>query len=137
MSKGRALLGRARMMEEMRPERQVLYSARKSNKSYDKWTAEEKEAAYKASRSFDILGIFDSSRLVDQRFVDRFYAIPAKEIWDICVDYVESEQKTHGPQHLWEFQQFAERVKYVKGNHPAITGRRSWPRYPRRKRFHF
>jgi len=124
-------------MEEMRPERHLLYSLEKSNRKYDKWTEEEMKAAFKASRAFDILGTFDSSGLVDRRFVDRFYAIPAKEIWDICKPYVESERETRGPQHLWEFQQFANRVKYVRGNHPAITGEKSWPHYPRRKHFHF
>jgi len=103
------------ILESVRSDRHILYSIGKSPKHYDSWTPEEKAAAEKVCRAFDILGILDSSNQISRRFVDRFYAIPAKELWDACVPYVDSEREKRGPQHLWEFQQLAERVKNVKG----------------------
>lgn len=80
--------------------------------------------ANQVTRAFDILGILDSSKQISRRFVDQFYAIPAKELWDVCRPFVDAERETRGDQHFWEFEQFADRVKNVKGNHPVIRGKK-------------
>lgn len=124
------------IMEATRSYRHVLYDAREFKKRYpDDWIQDEKimKAANEVSRAFDTLGILDVTKQIDKKFVDRFYAIPAAEIWQICKQFVEDERKTRGSHHLWEFQQFAKRVKWVKGNHPSYTNRRTWPPDPRHK----
>jgi hypothetical protein len=122
------------MEEYVRNARKKLYLIR--DKPYDEWDIEEKDAADKVARAFDILGVLDSTRSIDRRFVDRFNAIPAVEIWEICALYVRAERKKkgHGEHHFWEFEQLANRVKYVKKNHPAYNNKKRWPPFPRRKR---
>ncbi len=111
---------------------QALYELAEQKK-YSEWSKEDKEAAIKASRAFDILGILDSSGQVSRKFVDRFYAIPALDIYNICKDFIEDQRKITGKCYFWEFEQLANRVKYVKGNHPVRTGKNNWPRNPRHK----
>lgn len=120
-------------LEEVRPQRQLLYKTREQAKALAQWSDEEKDAANKVTRRLDILGMLESVEYLDKRLVDRFYAIPASDLWDICKDWVEDERSRRGPQHLWEFQQLAARVRYVKGNHPAIGKSEDWPRNPRSK----
>jgi len=124
------------IMENVRSDRFILYSIRNSNKPLSKWTDSERKAAYNVTRAFDILGILDNTKLISRKFVDRFYAMPAKELWDICLPYTQEERKTRGEQHLWEFEQLADRVKNVKGNHPTIRKKKKWPLFPRHKYLH-
>lgn len=118
-------------LESVRPDRGVLYRIRDERKQLP-WSDEEKAAASKVARSFDILGILDSLKYTDRRFVDRFYAIPAAELWAICEAWVRNERLRRGEHHLWEFEQLAKRVAKVKSNHPAVLKRSRWPRCPRR-----
>ena len=120
-------------MEEQRPYRRVLYRLRDEGKSLEEWSEEEREAAYRVTRWLDILGVLDSLGFVDRRLIDRFYAVPASEIWEMCSAYVKNQQELRGPQHLWELEQFAQRVRYVKQNHPAFLVRHRWPCRPRQK----
>jgi len=119
-------------LEKVRDSRNLLYRLRDSGKPLAEWTDADKKAANVVCRQLDVLGIFDQLGFVDQRFADRFYAIPAKEMWDICQDWVENERLSRGPQHLWELERLATRVSHVKSNHPAIAGRTRWRRRPRR-----
>lgn len=132
------------LMEATRKDRHILYATKNfwkpfsgnTEKLLPEWTGEELEAADNVSRAFDILGILDSTGNIDSKFVDRFYAIPAIELWDICKDFVSEERKKRGVQHLWEFEQLAKRVENVNLNHPAVTGNKKWPRNPRNKQLH-
>lgn len=121
-------------LEEVRPDRLKLYKTREEKRAFAAWTADEKESANRITRRLDILGLLDSLRYVDRRLVDRFYAIPAFEIWEICADWIRELQSTRGPQHLWEFQKLAERVKHVRDNHPARRKVAHWTRNPRKER---
>ena len=133
-------------MENVRKDRQTLYKIRDGRKPYEEWAIEEKEAADRVAREFDILGVLDSTLNIDRKFVDRFYAVPAAEIWDIVAPHVKFKRKKEkrGKHHLWEFEQLADRVKYVKKNHPAYndansdkkSDKKKWPPFPRRKRPH-
>jgi hypothetical protein len=122
-------------MEDIRDDRQILYKIPK-DKPYEEWTKTEKDSADRVARAFDILGVLDSTRNIDRRFVDRFYAIPAKQIWDIIATHVEFKRKEEKREehHFWEFERLADRVKYVKQNHPAYHNKKKWPPFPRRKR---
>lgn len=117
-------------LDAVRPHRHLLYKIRDQKKPFKEWSDEEKDAANKVSRQFDILGVLEKLGYIDQEFVDRFWAISVDEIWDICKDWVNCERTLRGPNHLWEFEKLAERVRYVKMNHPAIT-RAGWPKNPR------
>lgn len=123
-------------MEKVRDERQIIYKIPDRHKSYEEWSEDEKKAADKVAREFDILGVLDSTRNIDRRFVDRFYAIPAVQIWDIISPHVAFKRtdEKRGQHHFWEFQQLVDRVKYVKQNHPAYHDKKKWPPFPRRKR---
>lgn len=118
-------------LEEVRPERHMLYRAGDQKRNFAQWSDEEKNAANKVSRRLDILGILEGLGYLDQRLVDRFYGIPAKDVWDICKDWVESEQFRRGPHYLWEFKRLAGKVEHVKSNHPANAGTNDWPKKPR------
>ena len=119
-------------LEEVRPSRHLLYELKASGIPFSKWKKEQKGAANIVCRQFDVLGMLENLGYVDKRFVNRFYAIPAHEIWEICYDWIQDERKIRGPQYLWEFEQLATRVQNVKKGHPAITGAKSWPRNPRK-----
>jgi hypothetical protein len=131
-------------MEKVREDRQILYKIRNGHKSYEEWADPEKDAADRVAREFDILGVLDSTLNIDRKFVDRFYAVPAAEIWEIVAPHVEFKRikEKRGKHHLWEFEQLADRVKYVKRNHPAdndttsdkTSDKKKWPPFPRRKR---
>lgn len=118
-------------LEEVRPERMLLYKAEQQDKIYTQWSDDEKEAANKVSRRLDILGILESLRYLDQRLVDRYYGIPAKHVWDICKDWVASERSHLGQHYLWEFERLAKKVEGVKNSHPAYTANTDWPKNPR------
>lgn len=120
-------------LEDVRPDRQRLYKVRDAKKPFANWSEEERESANRITRRLDILGLLDSLGYVDKRLVDRFYAIPAHEIWEICVDWIKNEQTSRGPQHLWEFEKLAERVKHVRDNHPARRRIAGWTRNPRKE----
>jgi hypothetical protein len=120
-------------LEDVRPDRQRLYKLREEGREFRDWSSDERDAAYRLTRWFDILGLLDSLGYVDQRLVDRFYAVPAREIWDICAGWIKDEQSRRGAQHLWEFQKFADRVRHVKDNHPAHRKIKDWPRNPRKE----
>ena len=117
-------------MEERRDDRQVLYHLRDANKQYGEWSTSEKEAADRVCRWFDILGTLDSLDFIDKRLMDRLYAIPASEAWDICRLHIQNRQESRGRHHFWEFSQFVQRVRCVKQNHPTET-KTEWPRHPR------
>jgi hypothetical protein len=119
-------------LEEVRPSRHLLYGLKASSVPFKKWKKAEKEAANIVCRQFDILGMLENLGYVDKNFVNRFYAIPAREVWEICFDWIQEERKTRGPQYLWEFEQLAVRVQSVEKSHPAITGEKQWPRNPRK-----
>ena len=119
-------------LEGVRPDRKVLYQARREGRDFTKWTDAEKRAAYRVTRKLDILGLLESLGYLDTRLVDRFYAIPTAEMWEMTNNWLVSEREIRGPQHLWEFEQLAKRVRCVKCNHPAILGTKKWKRNPRR-----
>jgi hypothetical protein len=127
-----SVLATIEWMEQRRGDRHVLYNVRDQKKPYESWSDEERAAADRICRWFDILGVLDSLKFVDRKLVDRFYAIPAFELWDICKPHVQSQQKSRGAHHLWEFAQLAESVRCVKQNHPAIAKSPRWPRNPRK-----
>ena len=121
-----------RRMEETRDDRHRVYELNK--KPYKDWSDPEKKVADKVARVFDILGVLDSTHSIDRSFVDRFYAIPAVEVWDIVQPHVRHEQEERGAFYLWEFEQLAKRLKEVKQNHPAYHKKDKWPLCPRRRR---
>lgn len=124
------------LMETSRSYRHVLYAIRQSKKPFPEWDADEKKAANMVVRAFDILGVLDNCGNIDHNFVDRFYAIPAIEIWDICKPFIDDERKNRGLTYVWEFEHFVTQIKNVKMNHPTLK-KKNWPRYPRRKYLHF
>ena len=119
-------------LEAVRPQRHLLYKLKETKKHLKDWTDEEKDAANKVTRQFDILGVLEKLGYIEREFVDRFWAISVVEVWKLCEGWVENERALRGPNHLWEFQQLAERVKQVRETHPAITKGR-WPKNPRKK----
>ena len=119
-------------LEEVRPHRSTMYKIRDEEKPLSSWTPEEKDAANKVARSFDILGLLDSLKYTEQKFVDRFYAIPAHECAEILREWIGEERKVRDSHHLWEFEQLALRVQHVKPNHPAVTGKTKWLRNSRK-----
>ena len=123
------------LVEDARPDIDYLYFTEKSGKRFCDWGDDERKAADNVVRTFDILGVLDDSRNIDRSFVDRFYAGICVEMWRICRPFVIQEQDKRGKQYLWEFEQFAMRVENVYLNHPALSGRKTWPRNPRRKHF--
>lgn len=121
-------------LEAARPDRLKLYKVRDEKKPFNQWSEDEKTAANNITRKLDILGLLDSLGYLDQRFVDRFYAIPAKEVFEICRDWLNDERTRRGEQHLWEFQQLAQRIEAVKDNHPALAKTEHWLRNPRKRK---
>lgn len=115
----------------LRPKRQELREAG----AFSTWNKEVLDAAYEVSRHFDRLGILDSNKHVDRSFVDKFYAIPAIHMWDLCREYVEFERKKANRRaHLWEFEQLALRVRHVEENHPTNRKSNTWAPFPRRSK---
>jgi len=129
-------------MEYVREDRQKLRSLKEDDKEFYKKVENNPrarklvEAAERVARAFDILGVLDSTRNIDRRFVDRFYAIQACEFWEILKPYVIylRSEKQRKETHFWEFEQLADRLKYVEKNHPANNNKKKWPPFPRRKR---
>lgn len=118
-------------LEEVRPQRHLLYKIRDEHKPPDSWSADERAAADNVCRRFDILGLLDNLGYLDPDIVDRFYAIPAYECWEICNDWVKDERTRRGEHHLWEAEQFAQRAKNVREVHPAHVRPNQWPKKAR------
>jgi hypothetical protein len=124
-------------MEEVRGDRLTLYELGRLQKPYEQWSDDEKRAAETVARRFDMLGVLESCGYLDQAVIDRFWAIPAHKVWEICKPHVREDQRKrgeHGEWLFWEFEQLADRVKHVEKNHPAIRGERRWKRHPRKLR---
>ena len=119
-------------LDAVRPERHLLYKIREQKKPFKEWSEEEKAAANKVTRQYDILGVLEKLGYIDPEFVDRFWAISAVEVWEICREWVNNERSLRGPNHLWEFEQLAKRVEPVKRNHPAISNAARPPKQLRR-----
>jgi hypothetical protein len=125
------------IMENTRDYRHELYPQRGNVKPFSQWNDREKKAADMVARAFDVLGVLDNTGNINRKFVNRFYAVAAIELWDICKPFIDEERKKRGPQHLWEFERFVIKIKYVKDNCPAFTGHQRWPLFPRSKYLHF
>jgi hypothetical protein len=125
------------IMETSRIDRHILYSIRESKKRFSEWDANDRKAANNVVRAFDILGVLDNCNNIGHNFVDRFYAFPAIEIWDICKPFIDEERKHRGITYVWEFEHFVTQIKNVRMNHPTLSKKKNWPRYPRHKYFHF
>jgi hypothetical protein len=125
------------IMEDTREYRHVLYPQREKPKPFLEWTVKEKEAADKVARAFDVLGVLDNTGNINHKFVNRFYAVAALELWDICKPFIDEERKKRGAQHLWEYERFVTQIKNIKKNCPAFNEKKKWPLFPRRKIFHF
>lgn len=121
-------------LDAVRPQRHMLYKLKEQKKPFKEWSEEEKEAANKVTRQYDILGVLEKLGYIDPEFVDRFWAISAVEVWEVCKDWVDNERSLRGPNHLWEFEQLAKRVEPVKRNHPAISNAYRPPKNLRRQR---
>ena len=137
MSRQMALASMIKMMEwmeEVRPKRLLLYEIGLSRKAYDLWSDDDKSAAEEVARRFDMLGVLENCGYLDKRVVDRFYAIPARKMWEICLPHVRAHQDRRGKWLFWEFEQLAERVKHVEKNHPGVRETRGWQWNPRRLR---
>jgi len=118
-------------MEKIREDRRVLYSLRDAKKPYDTWSEAERTAADRVCRWFDVLGLLDSLKLLDRRIIDRFYAIPVVELWEICEPHVLSQLEIRGRSHFWELRQLVQQLQCVKKNHPAFSSTK-WPWHPRK-----
>jgi hypothetical protein len=96
-----------------------------------------KDILSKVTREFDILGFMDRSKFISQEMVDQFYAAPLVDFTPIFFAYIKLLRTKEIPKrdetHLWELEQFMDRIKYVKGNHPGYHGKKAWPRDPRKK----
>ncbi len=121
-------------LEEVRNDRLLLYEVERQGRDHTQWSDREKEAAEKVCRKLDVLGMFESLGYLDQRLVDRFYAIPAKDMWDICKGWVTQRRSERGQQLFWEFEKLADRVEHVKRNHPAVKKTEKWSRNPRHQK---
>ncbi len=85
------------LMEETRPARQVLYKIGIPSaiiKPINQWTKDECDAADKAVRAFDILGMLQKQGFVPDSFFKEFYAVSAYRCWQICMPFVAEARQT-------------------------------------------
>jgi hypothetical protein len=127
-----SILKAIELMEASRESRHILYALKRSQKPFSQWSDPEKKAADTVVRAFDILGVLDNCKNIDRRFVDRFYSIPALELWETCKPFIDYERRER-PTKYWEYEYFVSRIGNVKANHPTTCHRKNWPRFPRRK----
>jgi hypothetical protein len=96
-----------------------------------------KDILSKVTREFDILGFMDRSELISPKMVDQFYAAPLVDFIPIFTAYINLLRTVEIPKrdetHLWELEQFMQRVINVKNNHPGKSGKGTWPKNSRKK----
>jgi len=122
-------------MEEVRADRAIIRTYIKSNKIWSDMKKDGKiDSLDKVCRAFDVLGLLDRQKLVNQDLVDRFYAPPLVELWEKMMgSYVDELRKPEhrGKTHYWELDSLYRRVQNVPKYHPGNTGLPDWPLHPR------
>jgi hypothetical protein len=114
-------------MEQTRKDRAAVRGFIKAKRPVQQLTKVERDSVDAVCRAFDILGYFDHQGMIDPTFVDHFYAIPLKELYD---DYLEGyldelRQNDRDKSHFWELVQLRKRVEHVR--HPADQDLANWP----------
>jgi hypothetical protein len=134
-----AFMHAVNFMEEVRADRAIIRTYIKSSK---KWSDMKKDGKLdnldKVCRAFDVLGLLDRHKLVNQDLVDRFYAPPLVQLWEgMMGSYVDELRKpeNRGKTHYWELDSFYRRVQNVPQKHPGVTGLADWPLHPRNNDF--
>lgn len=96
------------MLEVHRLERHEVYGL---PPEHHKWSNEQKEAAEKVMRVFDIYGHLDRKWFVSRDLLLDLYNHPAVEVWNKVDKYVEEERnRRNQPGHMYELQQLAVRA---------------------------
>ena len=117
-------------MEDTREARRAVRRFMLAKRPWQSLTQQELGSVDAVCRSFDLLGYFDRSRLIDRRFVPHFYAAPLIDLYDgYLKPYVEHfrHPDRRGPTHYWELVKLRDRMEAVKNTHPGLTGADDWP----------
>jgi hypothetical protein len=86
------------------------------------------------ARFFAFTGTLDRLGMLRRDFIGTFYAISFYELWVRyhLSEYIQWQRDIRGLFHLWEAIELHKRTQFVWANHPEVTGRKNWPRNPRR-----
>jgi hypothetical protein len=109
-------------LEEDRQDRHTVYDITASDSN--NWTDEQRAAADRVCRGFDLLGYFQEAGIVPDSFLKDLYAIPVVRCWKNCKPFVDSERiDRKQPSHFHLFQELAKHCDKLRPDALKETGR--------------